>query len=76
MRNLFARLGFAAALAVMGLVTPAVSSAEPLDCPGGQYWDPTGNVCRPLGDGPQPLNCPAGEYWHPGDNVCKPLGQP
>lgn len=65
----------AAAMAVVAVATPAVSSAEPLNCEPGQWWDPTANVCRPLGEGPQPLNCPEGQYWKPGDNVCKPLGQ-
>lgn len=54
MRNLMGRLAFAVMLAVAGmavatLATPAVSSAQ---CEPGQYWDPTTNVCRPLGVGP------------------------
>lgn len=81
MSNLVGRLAAAAMLAVgtmavVAVETPTVASAEPLNCPEGQYWEPTGNVCRPLGVGPQPINCPEGQYWHPGDNVCKPLGQP
>ncbi|OBI48130.1 hypothetical protein A5707_18665 [Mycobacterium kyorinense] len=81
MNNLVGRLAAAimlaaATMAVAVVGTPALGSAEPLNCPEGQYWEPTGNVCRPLGVGPQPINCPEGQYWHPGDNVCKPLGQP
>ena len=40
----------------------------------GQWFDPTANVCRQLGQGPQPLNCPAGQYWDPTTNVCRDLG--
>jgi hypothetical protein len=69
-----AALAFAP-LAVVTVATPTMSSAEPLNCAQGEYWDPTGNVCRPLGVGPQPLNCAEGEYWNPAANVCKPLGQ-
>jgi hypothetical protein len=70
-----AALAFAP-LAMVTVATAPVSSAEPMNCAQGEYWDPTGNVCRPLGVGPQPLDCAAGEYWEPVDNVCKPLGQP
>ncbi|MGH3961076.1 hypothetical protein [Mycobacterium sp.] len=81
MRNLVGQLAAivmlaAAAMTAGTFTTSAVSSAQPPNCAEGQYWDPTGNICRPLGEGPQPLNCPEGQYWHPGDNVCKPLGQP
>jgi hypothetical protein len=65
-----------APLAVVTVATPPTSSAEPLNCAQGEYWDPTGNVCRPLGVGPQPKDCAAGQYWDPVGNVCKPLGQP
>ncbi|MCV7232192.1 hypothetical protein [Mycobacterium branderi] len=78
MKNLVGRLVATTMLAVGAMAViavPAVSSADPLNCPEGQWWDPTANVCRPLGEGPQPLNCPEGQYWKPGDNVCRPLGQ-
>lgn len=52
--------------------TPAPGLAEPLNCPGGQWWDPTGNTCRPLGEGPQPLDCPGGQFWNPATNECQP----
>jgi hypothetical protein len=70
-----AALAFAP-LGVVTVVTPTVSSAEPMNCAQGEYWDPTGNVCRPLGQGPQPKDCAAGQYWNPVDNACTPLGQP
>ena len=62
-----------APIAALAIATPGVSSAEPLNCPGG-WWDPTANVCRAIGEGPQPLNCPGG-WWDPTANVCRPLGQ-
>jgi hypothetical protein len=66
-----------APMAAVTVATPAVSPAQPPDCPGGQYWDPTGDQCRPLGEGPAPQNCPGG-FWDPVANQCKPLvpGQP
>lgn len=60
-----------ASMAAVTIATPAVSSA---DCDPGQWWDPTGSVCRPLGQGPQPLNCDPGQYWDPTTNVCRELG--
>lgn len=60
-------------MAAVAIATPAVSSAEPLNCEAGQYWDPTGNVCRPLGVGPQPLACDPGQWWDPNGNVCRPV---
>jgi hypothetical protein len=79
MRKFVRRLAPVAAMALMPLAAvtiamPAASSAEPLNCDAGQWWDPTGNVCRPLGQGPQPLNCDPGQYWDPTTNVCRPLG--
>jgi hypothetical protein len=80
MRKFVRRLAPIAAMALMPLAAvtiamPAASSAEPLNCDPDQWWDPTGNVCRPLGQGPQPLNCDPGQYWDPTTNVCRPLGQ-
>ena len=40
-----------ASMAAVTIATPAVSSAE---CADGEWWDPTGKVCRPLGVGPHP----------------------
>jgi hypothetical protein len=77
MRNFVRRLAPIAAMALMPMAAvtiAAVSSAEPPNCDPGQYWDPTTNVCRPLGQGPQPLNCDPGQYWDPTTNVCRPLG--
>lgn len=65
----------AAPLAVGAIAMPAIGSAEPLACPGGQYWEPSTNTCMPLGQGPTPLDCPPGEYWQPFGNACRPLGQ-
>jgi len=77
MRNLIGRFATALALASAALACamPVVSSADPpANCDPGQYWDPTGSVCRPLGQGPQPLNCDPGQYWDPTTNVCRELG--
>lgn len=76
MRNLIGRLASALLLTVaaMAFAVPVSSADPPPNCDPGQYWDPTGNVCRPLGQGPQPLNCPAGQYWDPTTNVCRDLG--
>ena len=60
-----------ASMATVTIATPAVSSA---DCDAGQWYDPTGKVCRPLGVGPQPLACDPGQWWDPTANVCRPLG--
>ena len=60
-----------ASTAAVTIATPAVSSA---DCAGGEWWDPTGKVCRPLNVGPQPLACQPGQWWDPTANVCRPLG--
>ena len=56
-------------MAAVTIATPAVSSA---DCANGEWWDPTGKVCRPLGVGPQPLACDNGWWWDSGANVCRP----
>lgn len=56
-----AMLAFAS-MAAVTIATPAVSKA---DCADGEWWDPTGKVCRPLGVGPQPLACDPGQWWDP-----------
>ncbi|MDT5102980.1 MAG: hypothetical protein QOI25_493 [Mycobacterium sp.] len=60
-----------APMAAVTIATPAVSSAQ---CANGEWWDPTADVCRPLGVGPQPLACESGQWWDPTANVCRPLG--
>ena len=60
-----------APMAVVTVVSPGVSSAQ---CADGEWYDPTGKTCRPLGVGPQPLACDAGQWWDPTANVCRPLG--
>ena len=62
-----------ASMAAATIATPAVSSA---DCANGEWWDPTGKVCRPLGVGPQPLACDNGWWWDPAANVCRPPAVP
>jgi hypothetical protein len=79
MNRLFRRLmpiiaAAAMPMAMALIALPATSSADPLNCDPGQWWDPTANICRPLGQGPQPLNCPAGQWWDPNGNVCRDLG--
>ena len=65
-----------AAWSVLGVAgAPAAHSNPPLDCPGGQYWEPSTNTCMPLGQGPTPLDCPPGQWWNPFGNSCRPLGQ-
>jgi hypothetical protein len=61
-----------APMAAMTMATPAVSSAQPLDCEGGQFYDPVGNACQPIG--PQPLNCEGGQFFDPVGNACRPIG--
>lgn len=64
----------AMALTPLGIgitVSPGSSQAQ---CADGEWYDPTGKVCRPFGVGPQPLNCDAGQWWDPTANVCRPLG--
>ena len=70
MRKYVSRLAvvIASAIASMAFVTavsPGVSSA---DCDSDQWWDPVGNVCRPL----VPLGCDFGQWWDPMANVCRP----
>jgi hypothetical protein len=55
-----------ASMAAVTITTPAVSSPE---CADGEWWDPTGKVCRPLGVGPQPLACEPGQWWDPTANL-------
>ena len=57
MKKFVRRLAPIAAMALMPMAAvtiamPALSSADPPNCDPGQWWDPTGNVCRPLGQGP------------------------
>jgi hypothetical protein len=62
-------VGAAAAMAPMGfmtIATPAVSSAA---CNNTEWWDPVGNVCRPLVTAP--LDCENGSWWDPVANVCR-----
>jgi hypothetical protein len=78
MKKFFRRLAPIAAIAAMpmaavAIAMPATSSADPINCDPGQWWDPTANICRPLGQGPQPLNCPPGQWWDPNGNVCREL---
>jgi hypothetical protein len=60
-----------APVAAMSIVTSAIGSAQPLNCPAGQWWDPGTNTCKNA----VPLACAPGEYWNPISNVCRPLGQ-
>ncbi|MDQ1320085.1 MAG: hypothetical protein QG655_1328 [Actinomycetota bacterium] len=56
----------------LSLFGTGISSAEPLNCVNGQFWDPITNTCQT----PQPAeNCAPGEYWNALSNVCRPLGQ-
>ena len=62
----------APAIAAVSLFSAGVSSAEPLNCINGQFWDPITNTCQT----PRPAdNCAPGEYWNALSNVCRPLGQ-
>jgi hypothetical protein len=59
-------------IAALSLFSARIGSAEPLNCAGGQFWDPITNTCQT----PQPAQeCASGEYWNPLSNVCRPLGQ-
>jgi len=59
-------------LTALSLFTAGIGSAEPLNCGGGQFWDPITNTCQT----PQPAqDCAPGEYWNALSNVCRPLGQ-
>jgi hypothetical protein len=60
-----------APVAAMSLFSAGISSAEPLNCVNGQFWDPITNTCQ----SPRPAdNCAPGEYWNALSNVCRPLG--
>lgn len=62
----------ATSVTALSLFSAGIGSAEPLDCTGGQFWDPITNTCQT----PQPAqDCASGEYWNPLSNVCRPLGQ-
>lgn len=62
----------ASSLLSLSLFSVGVSSAEPLNCVAGQFWDPITNTCQT----PRPAdNCAPGEYWNALSNVCRPLGQ-
>ncbi|MGD9618563.1 MAG: hypothetical protein AB7G47_12200 [Mycolicibacterium sp.] len=63
-----------APIAALSIVAPATSSAQPLDCRDGFWWDPVANICRPP-LATVPLNCSGGTYWSPISNACRPLGQ-
>ncbi|WP_328356163.1 chitin binding domain-containing protein [Mycobacterium sp. NBC_00419] len=76
MRNLFARSTVAvlaaAPIAAVSLLGAGIGSADPLNCPNGQFWDPITNTCQT----PRPAdNCAPGDYWNPLSNACRPLGQ-
>jgi hypothetical protein len=73
-RRLAAVIGAAlASLTALAVWTPAVGTAQPLDC-GNGWWDPVGNVCRP--PVVQPLLCENGWWWDPVANVCRPPAVP
>lgn len=62
----------ASPIAALSLFSAGIGSAEPLNCVGGQFWDPITNTCQT----PQPAqDCGPGQYWNPLSNVCRPLGQ-
>jgi hypothetical protein len=68
MAAVVASVGIAAALPF----SVGMSTAEPLNCVNGQFWDPITNTCQT----PRPAdNCQPGEYWNALSNVCRPLGQ-
>ena len=60
-----------APIAALSVVTSATGSAQPPNCPGGQWWDPATNTCKSA----VPLACAPGQYWNPLSNLCRPLGQ-
>jgi hypothetical protein len=61
----------AAPIAAVTLFSAGISSADPLNCVNGQFWDPITNTCQT----PRPAdNCPPGQYWNALSNVCRPLG--
>ncbi|MGX9791676.1 hypothetical protein [Mycobacterium sp. MMS18-G62] len=59
------------AFAPLAVVTPALSSAQPLACENGYWWDPVADVCQPPVV-PPPLLCENGWWWDPVANVCQP----
>lgn len=73
MRNLFLRSTIVATPVIaMALLGAGTSSAEPLNCVNGQFWDPITNTCQT----PRPADdCAPGQYWNALSNVCRPLGQ-
>ncbi len=56
---------------VFAVVTAASGTAQPINCPPAQYWDPGSNTCKNAA----PLACAPGQYWNPITNLCRPLGQ-
>jgi hypothetical protein len=65
----------AIALAPMGAVTmPALSSAAPPDCAGGQFYEPVSNACQTVGPPPPPaFGCGYREYYSTFYNGCRPF---
>jgi hypothetical protein len=61
----------AAPIAAMSIAMSGTASAQPMNCPPGQWWDPGSNSCK----NSVPLACAPGEYWNPVSNLCRPLGQ-
>jgi hypothetical protein len=62
----------AAPIVTVSLLSAGISSADPLNCVNGQFWDPITNTCQT----PRPAaDCGAGQYWNALSNVCRPLGQ-
>ena len=60
MRKFVSRLVvvIASAIVSMAFVTVAAPGVSSADCDQGQWWDPVGNVCRPLA----PLGCQFGQF--------------
>jgi hypothetical protein len=76
MRSLLRRFTIAAVaaapIAAVSLFSAGISSADPLNCINGQFWDPITNTCQT----PRPAqDCGPGQYWNALSNVCRPLGQ-
>jgi hypothetical protein len=76
MRKLFRRSAVAAIaaapIAALSVAMSGTASAQPLNCPYPQFWDPITNTCQT----PRPAeNCGPGQYWNALSNVCRPLGQ-
>jgi hypothetical protein len=49
-----------------------VSSAQPPNCGGGEFFDPVSNACQPIGPQPPP-NCGGGQFFDPVANACRPV---